>query len=478
MQEGGRARVDRSKKRKRKSKKFLVYFPPYAIINLCTAAPAVLNVPGLLFYNLKAGVFFLSSFLLFFKRLGRAIANAFGADRINPEFKKFTLMHEVYILATVVTPTFVNTVVMRVPGTEDIALYYNFVHYIFIALSMLIAAKLLHHVTRKTVILIGVALSMVVYVIVLTCMDSVDSVYAVVAAVHGIATGLYWITYSDALLQYSTDDTRDICINFVGIFSGMISLFLPLLSGYLLDLFTDLTGYYILFGACGAMALLAVWLVTRLESEEIDHKKTQFMLVMKKVYTEKMWFFAIHMDFFRGIRDGAFSFFLNVLLFSIVSSEALVGVNTFLAGAVSMIASGIAGRIARPHNRMRLMTAAVALLLGVTALLFWQLNPFTVLLLSAASSFVGVFINNPVTTTLYTVFDHFPDSLAYKREVLSVSECYKDLGRISGIALIMLMPSGVIWSIVSLCILVSLQFVTVLFARLTLRTVRKNCPGQ
>lgn len=69
---------------------------------------------------------------------------------------------------------------------------------------------------------------------------------------------------------------------------------------------------------------------------------------------------------------------------------------------------------------------------------FWQLNPFTVLLLSAASSFVGVFINNPVTTTLYTVFDHFPESLSYKREVLSVSECYKDLGRISGIALIML----------------------------------------
>ena len=192
---------------------------------------------------------------------------------------------------------------------------------------------------------------------------------------------------------------------------------------------------------------------------------------MKKVYTEKMWFFAIHMDFWRGIRDGAFSFFLNVLLFSIVSSEALVGVNTFLAGAVS---SGIAGKIARPHNRMRLMTAAVALLLGVTALLFWQLNPFTVLLLSAASSFVGVFINNPVTTTLYTVFDHFPESLSYKREVLSVSECYKDLGRISGIALIMLMPSGVIWSIISLCILVAAQFVTVLFARMTLRTVRQK----
>ena len=72
------------------------------------------------------------------------------------------------------------------------------------------------------------------------------------------------------------------------------------------------------------------------------------------------------------------------------------------------------------------------------------------------------------------MFDHFPESLSYKREVLSVSECYKDLGRISGIALIMLMPSGVIWSIISLCILVAAQFITVLFARMTLRIVRQK----
>lgn len=414
------------------------------------------------------------TFRLFFRRLWDRICMALGADRISREFKQFTLMHEIYILATVVTPTFVNTLLMRVSGTEDISLRYNIIHYLFIALSTIFAAKLLHHVTRKVMITLGIALSMVVYIIVLSCMNFVDSVYAIVAAVHGIATGFYWITYSDALLQYSTDDTRDISINFVGIFSGMISLILPLFSGYLLDLFSDLTGYYILFGVCGGMALLAVWLASRLEAEKVDHAKTQFMLVMKKVYTEKLWFFAIHMDFWRGIRDGAFSFFLNVLLFSIVSSEALVGVNTFLAGTVSMFACAFAGRIVRPHNRMKLMTIAVSILFAVVLLLFWQLNPFTVLLLSATSAALGVFIGNPVSTTLYTVFDNFPETLSYKREVLGISEGYKDLGRIAGIALIMFMPEGSFWSVLALAALVLSQFITMLFARVTLSTVRKK----
>lgn len=410
---------------------------------------------------------------LFFKRLWDRICMALGADRISREFKQFTLMHEIYILATVVTPTFVNTLLMRVSGTEDISLRYNIIHYLFIALATILAAKLLHHITRKIMISIGIALSMVVYLIVLTCMNFVDSIYWVVSAVHGIATGFYWITYSDALLQYSTDDNRDVSINFVGIFSGMISLILPLFSGYLLDVFSDLTGYYILFGVCGAMALLAVWLASRLESEKVDHAKTQFGLVLKKMYTEKMWFFAIHMDLLRGIRDGAFSFFLNVLLFSIVSSEALVGVNTFVAGTVSMVACAIAGRIVRPHNRMKLMTIAVSILFAVVLLLFWQLNPFTVLLLSATSAALGVFISNPVSTSLYTVFDNFPESLSYKREVLGISEGYKDIGRIAGIALIMFMPDGSFWSVLALALLVLSQFVTMIFARTTVKTVHK-----
>lgn len=399
---------------------------------------------------------------------------AIGADRISREFKQFTLMHEIYILATVVTPTFVNTLLMRIAGNQDISLQYNLVHYTFIALSMLIAAKLLHHVRRKTVIIIGIILSMTVYVIVLLFMGMVDSLYALVAAVHGVATGLYWITYSDALLQYSTDDNRDAAINFVGIFSGFISLMMPLISGFLIDLFADYTGYYILFGMCGVMAFLAGWLALRLIPEEVDHKKTQFLHVVKLAYTKQVWFFSLHMDFFRGLRDGAFSFFLNVLLFSIISSEALVGVNTFMAGAVSMLSCGVAARIARPNNRLKLMTASVTTLLIVTGVLFFNLNMFTVLLLSAVSSFAGVFINNPVTTTLYTVFDHFPESNAYKREVLSVSECYKDLGRIAGICLIMVMPSGDFWSVVSLCALVATQFLTVLFAKLTLRAVQRH----
>lgn len=421
----------------------------------------------------------MSNLFLAVKRMVQAVGMSIGADRISKEFKQFTLMHEIYILATVVTPTFVNTLLMRIAGNQNIALQYNMVHYVFIALSMLIAAKMLHHVRRKTVIVVGIVLSMTVYGIVLFFMDTVDSLYALVAAVHGVATGLYWITYSDALLQYSTDDNRDAAINFVGIFSGFISLVLPLISGFLIGAMSEATGnsyagYYVLFGICGLMAFLAAWLALRLVPEEVDHKKTQFLHVVKLTYTKKVWFFSLHMDFFRGLRDGAFSFFLNVLLFSIISSEVLVGVNTFMAGAVSMLSCGVAARIARPNNRLKLMTASVTALFAVTAVLFLKLNPFTVLLLSAVSSFAGVFINNPVTTTLYTVFDHFPESAAYKREVLSISECYKDLGRIVGICLIMVMPSGNFWSIVSLCVLVLTQFLTVLFAKLTLRAVERH----
>lgn len=409
----------------------------------------------------------------FFHTLQTKLFFSLGVDRLNEEFRRFALMHEVYILATSITMTFVNTLLMRVSEDPDIALKYNVAHYLCIALSMLLAGKLLHRLVNKTVILIGMALSVSVYVVVLLFIGSLDGVYLLVAAIHGFATGFYWITYSQSLMQYSTDETRDIAMNFIGVFSGLISLVMPLAAGWLIDLLPGFWGYYMLFGACTLLAVWAVWLVFRLPGEAPDHRPTCYLGMLKKVYSEKVWFFVIHMDFFKGIRDGAFGFFLNVLLFSIVKSEALVGSNTFLVGIVSMTASVIAGKITRPGNRLKLMTAAATLLAGATALLFVELNTVTVLLLSAANAFLGVFLVNPTTTTLYQVLDRVPGAKQQKSETFAITECYKDAGRMAGILLIMLMPDGTFYSVISLLALVLTQYITTVFAKITANALKR-----
>lgn len=412
------------------------------------------------------------------KRIKSALYFSLGADRLDEKFIRFAMMHVMYLLATSITMTFVNTLLMRV-ATDDTASVivqkYNIVHFIFVGSSMVLAAFLMDKLNNKKVILLGVALSMLTYLLVLVFMDIILDVYVIVAIVHGIATGVYWITYFNSLLIYTTDETRDVAMGFLGVFSGLVSLIMPLVSGYVIAAFTDsLMGYYIMFGLCFLAAGVAVYLVLRLPIIEPERKKTKFKLLMKNIYTQKVWYLVIHMDFFKGIREGAFGFFLNVLLFAIVEDEGLIGLNGFLVAVASMISCIVAGKIVKPQNRLKHMLLSTTILAVTNAVLFYELNTWTVLLLSVVNSYLGVFIVNPTTTTLYTVFDKIKGASQLKNEALAVTECYKNFGRIVGVLLIMFLPKTDFYSVLSLFILIVMQYVTALFAKLTMNEVAKK----
>lgn len=395
-----------------------------------------------------------------FNRIKSGLFFATGADRVCYEFRRFTLMHVLYILATGITPTFVSTLLMRVSMDANVALKYNLIQYIFLGTSMLLAAKLLHRYSNKTVVVWGVAMSMLVYALIFVFMDSLDILYPLVALVHGAATGFYWITYHNSLLVYCTDDNRDVAMNFIGIFTGVVNLFMPLFSGYVINLFDNFLGYYLVFGFCFLIVIVTVWRVVKLPSTVPDRKPTQFRLVLRNILTKRAWLYCMMMNLFMGIREGAFGFFLNVLLFSIIRSEALVGFNNFLVGVGAIFASMIAGRITRPNNRMKLMLFSITALGLCTAILFLQMSALTVIILSVATTFLCIYMLNPVSTGLYRFLDVLPNARELQGEILSVNECFKCAGRIMGIALIILMPSGNFWSVISLLLLIATQFVT------------------
>lgn len=412
---------------------------------------------------------FFKQFGVVLKRIKQRMIFSMGADKLNKEFMQFTTMHVTYILATSITMIFVNTLLMNI--AEDavtITLKYNIVHFIFIGLSMTWAAMGMRKWNNKVIILIGISLSMLTYLLIFVFMSNLDKMYYIVATVHGIATGFYWITYFNSLLIYSEDETRDIAMSFLGVFSGIVSLFMPMISGYAIESMGGFVGYYVVFGVCFLVAGIAVYLVLKLPEIEPIKEKTHFKLFIKKIYTEKVWFYVIHMDFFKGIREGAFGFFLNVLLFQIVNSEGLVGLNTFLIGIMSMISCVVAGKIMRPNNRMKLMLIGITTLTFVCCILFVKLNVFTILLLSIVSAFLGVFIVNPTTTTMYTVLDKVPNANSLKTELIATTECYKNVGRILGVILIMVLPKANFYYVLSLVILSVTQYITVVFAKKTL----------
>lgn len=411
--------------------------------------------------------------LIWLHRLKTRIFFSMGADKLNNEFMKFMQMHLVYLLATSITTTFVNTLLMRVSTDQNIALKYNIFVFALTGIAMATAAFATKRINNKVIIIIGISLAMSVYLLAFFFMPILDRVYIIVAVVHGIASGFYWLTYFSSLMIYTNDDTRDIAMSLIGVFGGVVTLVMPMISGYAIELLGNLNGYYVVFGICFLVAIFGVNLALHLPVIQPTGGKTKFGYILKKIYTTKVWFFVIHMDFFKGIREGAFSFFLNVLLFKIVSSEGLVGTNTFLVGIVSMFASLVAGKVLRPKNRMKAMFIGTTILTFLSATLFLQLSTITVLALSLANAFLGVFVVNPTFATLYTVLDIYPKANEKRSEVLAITECYKNAGRITGVLLIIFLPQTNFFYVLSLVLLTASQYITTLFAKITLTAVKE-----
>lgn len=408
------------------------------------------------------------------KRVKTSLFFALSADRLNKEFLQFVGMHLTYLLSTSITMVFVNTLLMRVSIDPNVTLKYNIVHFVFVGLSMATAAIFMRKFNNKVIVIIGITLSMCVYLMTFIFMESLDTVYIIVAIIHGVATGFYWITYFNSLLIYSNDDTRDIAMSFLGVFAGIISLIMPMISGYAIQAFSGFTGYYIVFGICFAVAGLAVYLTLKMSVIEPIKEKTKFRHLLKLIYTKKVWFFVMHMDFFKGIREGAFSFFLNVLLFEIVQNEGLVGFNTFLIGLVSMASSIVAGKVMRPHNRLKFMLVSTTVMTIIVSILFVNLSAITILMLSVCNAFFSIFLVNPTTTTLYTVLDKVAGAKTISTEVIGTTECYKNAGRIVGILLILFLPKTNFFYVLSLMILTSTQYITTIFAKITLNCVKAS----
>ena len=62
-----------------------------------------------------------------------------------------------------------------------------------------------------------------------------------------------------------------------------------------------------------------------------------------------------------GFYSGTMTFYLNMLMYAIVSSEAVIGVAQTLASIAAILSSLVYSRIVRPENRKK------AILLSLTA---------------------------------------------------------------------------------------------------------------
>lgn len=165
---------------------------------------------------------------------------------------------------------------------------------------------------------------------------------------------------------------------------------------------------------------------------------------------------AVGAEFLKGIREGTLAFYLNILLFELIQSEALIGANTLLTGLFSILAYWVLGKRLKPSNRIRYMAGGVTTMLVCTLILFVRMDVITILMFSVINAFFNNFLLSPGNGIYYSVVQKTCPTNTESAEFSTVKSFFLDYGRVAGVLLVMLMPKttyGSVWGILLLTVL-------------------------
>lgn len=118
-----------------------------------------------------------------------------------------------------------------------------------------------------------------------------------------------------------------------------------------------------MFGLAFFIGLITSVGAIRLPNPKKDMVRVNHKQAFQFVLHHKVLLFSMLSEGCKGIREGAFGFILTILLYRLIKSEMLVGFNTFLSSAASILSFLIISKKIVSTNRIKYMELSVAVLL-------------------------------------------------------------------------------------------------------------------
>lgn len=357
---------------------------------------------------------------------------------------------------------FMNTFLLKASGDSTRVMIYNLILGGFQPLAMVAAVFVL----RRTSPIRSQRISFLLYALVFLTMAVLGrraaDYYCAIAMLIASAAGFFYVTYCLQVVSYTNDANMDASQGLLNVASSVINLVFPIVSGYVLSRFVDFTGYRILFLFVLALTGLALYFSAHLSPlSEFDNSRRVFLRdVSHTLATDPMGRRIGTLTAIAGLRDGTFLFIFPMLIYQLIHSEAIVGLNSTLGSVCAILASSLYGCLVTPKRRGRSAYFAVTIISLALVPLFFRLDTVTLIIFSLVYSLMNLFISLPQVNVYYSILQHLPAIKGKGAEAHTVREFYYAAGRTAGILLLMAMPRSPRGYVAAMLILTLMQYLS------------------
>jgi len=274
-------------------------------------------------------------------------------------FRILTLTNLVYALVLPVIDIFVAAYIMRNSNDTSKVVIYQLAIYTGIPLTFLLNGFLLKHFNIKTLYSIGMMLSGVSMVIMMSLRTLDLSGIAIAGITMGLSFGLYWSNRDYLAISITNDENRNYYYGLETFIYTIIAIAVPATIGWFIQSATGEedkhTAYLIITGIVFVITFLAsvVCFMGRFENP------VQKQYIFFKFHS--LWYKLLSLALFKGLAQGFLVTAPAMLIFKILGEEGALGNAQSIGAVLAAIIIYFIGRYSKPADRIK--TFSVGLIL-------------------------------------------------------------------------------------------------------------------
>ena len=358
--------------------------------------------------------------------------------KISYQARILLITHTFFLTGICFSNIFFNVFLWKLNHSIQTAAFFNLFHYAAVPFVFYIGTKFIKRLGTLKCLQLGLYVHVCFFILVLWLQHNVTEFVMVLGILMGLGQGLYYLGYNVLSYDYTNNITRYKFSGYNGAANAFAGIISPLVGGLIIHTYGELSGYIIVFTVSLCCFLLSVLIINMIKNAD-DNYSISFSAAKKFINND--WMMVSWSMLFRGIREGVMSFLLFLLFYEITRNELQLGFFNLVLSFITMISFYVVGILIKRDWRIASIRWGSVLLVIATAIVVWQENELSLWIFGIANSLFYPMISVPLTSISYNVIRSNPITAKRRIEFLTLREIPLNIGRVMGIAVLLIFLS-------------------------------------
>ncbi|MDK8183074.1 MFS transporter [Paenibacillus sp. UMB4589-SE434] len=349
------------------------------------------------------------------------------------------IVYGLFACANACSGTFVNVFLWKLKPDYALIGWFALVQQLSLGAIFMFGGKWVKEYNKMNCLRLGIILAGVFYAVVLLLGKQAVHWIWLLGLLLGAAMGAFWLAFNVVYFEVTDADNRDRFNGWVGLIGSASTMVAPWLAGLLIASFGE-TGYTFMFTAslviftCGVV--LSFWLKKR------PLGQAYVWSIPLKLWQNRSspWHTTCRALAAQGLRDGAYSFLISLLVFVATTNELKLGTYTLISSIAALLSYYAVGRWLKWNYRANgMIVGAVAMALAIIPL-FVRVDYHSLLAFGIGMALTSPLFIIPMTSVTFDLMGQSEQAVNNRVELTVLREFGLLAGRmVSIVAFIIIM---------------------------------------